>query len=289
MRQTDFGRRARWVALLSALSLFGCRDAPIVAKKPPSAPPPIAHMVEVQQVDDPKAVIATVRSKKVVEARVRTPGTVVSLRVAEGAHVEAGQILGVVADPKIALRLKASDAQIAGLELRVATAKAELDRVTDLQKKGIAPQSRLDQTKTAFDLATNELVAVRSERAVIEKQAEEGQVLAPSAGRILRVPVTEGSVVLAGESIATVAASEYLLRLEVPERHARSMRKGDRIKVGEGASAPISRRFSRAASSRSTRRYSRAASSPTRRSTASVTSSSASASWPGSPAAGATP
>ena len=233
MRQTRIGRRGTWAAALAALSLLGCRGESTVAKKQPSAPPLIAHTVEVRQVDDLKAVIATVRSKKVVDARVRTPGTVVSLRIAEGAHVEAGQILGVVADPKIALRLRASDAQIAGLQSRVATTKAELDRVTDLQKKGIAPQSRLDQAKTAYDLVTNELVAARSERAVIEKQAEEGQVLAPSAGRILRVPVTEGSVVLAGESIATIAANEYLLRLEVPERHARSMRKGDTIKVGE--------------------------------------------------------
>ena len=55
-------------------------------------------------------------------------------------------------------------------------------------------------------------------------------MLAPSAGRVLKVPVTEGSVVLAGESIATIAANEYLLRLELPERHARF------IKVGRSGS-----------------------------------------------------
>src|SRR5690606_12194197 len=93
-------------------------------------------------------------------------------------------------------------------------------------------QARLDQAKTAFDVATNELTAARSERAVIERQAEEGQVLAPATGRILRVPVTEGSVVLGGESIATIAANDYLLRLELPERHARFAQKGDALKVG---------------------------------------------------------
>ena len=185
-----------------------------------------------------KAVLATVRSKRVVEARVRTPGTVASLKIVEGAHVEPGQVLGLVADPKIALRIKASDAQIVAFESRLATAKAEFERTTELQRKGVRPQARLDQAKTAFDVATNELSAARSERAVIEKQVEEGQVLAPASGRILRVPVTEGSVVMAGESIATIAANDYLLRLEVPERHARFMQKGDTIKVGRRGLGP---------------------------------------------------
>ena len=37
---------------------------------------------------------------------------------------------------------------------------------------------------------------------------------------------------MAGESIASIAANEYLLRLELPERHARHMQKGDPIRVG---------------------------------------------------------
>jgi hypothetical protein len=44
--------------------------------------------------------------------------------------------------------------------------------------------------------------------------------------------------VLAGESIATIAANEYLLRLEVPERHARFMQKGDVLKVGQRGLGP---------------------------------------------------
>lgn len=198
----------------------------------------VAFTAAEQEVDDLKSVLATVRSKKVVEARVRTPGTVASLNVVEGALVEPGQVLGLVTDPKIALRIKASDAQIIALGSRLETARAELERTTELQKRGVASQARLDQARTAFDVATNELAAARSERAVIERQAEEGQVLAPATGRVLRVPVTEGSVVLGGESIATIAANEYLLRLELPERHARFIQKGATLKVGQRGLGP---------------------------------------------------
>lgn len=132
----------------------------------------------------------------------RTPGTIVALSIAEGAHVEPGQVLGIVTDPKLALRIKASDAQIIAIESRIATARSELERTTELLKRGVAPQARLDQAKTAFDVATNDLAAARAERSVIERQTEEGQVLAPSTGRVIRVPVTEGAVVMAGESIS---------------------------------------------------------------------------------------
>lgn len=219
---------------LSLLLLGGCNQERPAAKAPAKAPATAQNSLTVQarEIEDLKPVLATVRSKRVVEARVRTPGTVAMLKVLEGDHVEPGQVLGLVADPKIALRIKASDAQITAVEARLTNARLELDRATELLKRGVAPQTRVDQARTTFDVATNELSAAKSERAVIEKQAEEGQVLAPSTGRVLRVPVTEGSVVMAGESIATIAANDYLLRLEVPERHARFMQKGNALTIG---------------------------------------------------------
>ena len=197
-----------------------------------------AWSVKEQDVDDLKAVFATVRSKDRIEARVRTPGTVVTLKADEGAHVEEGQVLAIVADPKIALKMRALDAQIIGAESRVATAKLEFERADELRKRGVTPQARVDQFKTAFDVATNEVKSLRAERLVAEQQVTEGQVLAPAAGRIIKVPVTTGSVVMAGESVATIAANQYLLRLELPERHARFIRKGDPVKIGARGLSP---------------------------------------------------
>jgi RND family efflux transporter MFP subunit len=189
--------------------------------------------VALQDVDDLKSVYATVHSKDLIEARVRTPGTIASLQVAIGASVVPGQVMALVADPKIALKIRALDAQIVAIQSRIYTAKTELERSQELKAKGVAPQSRVDQAQTTFDIAVNDLKAAQAERSVVETQIEEGNVLAPAAGRVLKVPVTEGSVVMAGESIATIAANEYLLRLEVPERHARFIKAGDVVHLGE--------------------------------------------------------
>lgn len=239
---TSHALRPISAAMLACLAVVaqGC-DNPAQEKQAEAAAmaqPAVAYVVAEREIDATKAVLATVRSKKVVEARVRTPGTVASLSVTEGSEVAPGQILGVVADPKLALRIRASTSQIVAIESRLATAKAELERSVELQKRGVASQARLDQAQTAFDVATNDLAAAKAERAVIEKQTEEGNVLAPATGRVIRVPVTEGAVVMAGESLATIAANEYLLRLELPERHARFMKVGDALRVGERGLGP---------------------------------------------------
>jgi RND family efflux transporter MFP subunit len=200
--------------------------------------PRAAYTVSLQDVDDLKSVYATVRSKDLIEARVRTPGTIAALKVDKGVAVVPGQILALVTDPKIALKIKALDAQIVAAQSRLDTASTELERSETLKAKGVTPQARVDQAQTAFDVATNDLKAAQAERAVVETQIDEGKVLAPAAGRVLRVPVTEGSVVMAGESIATIAANDYLLRLEIPERHARFIKTGDIVRLGERGLGP---------------------------------------------------
>ena len=217
--------------LLAALLVALVLPSPqaFAGESQPKAP----FTVSLQQIDDLKSVFATVRSKDLIEARVRTPGTVASLSVDEGASVEPGQVMALVTDPKIALRIRSIDAQITAVTSRIETAKAELERAETLKSKGVSPQSRVDQAQTAFDVATNDLKAIQAERSVVMTQIEEGRVLAPAAGRVLKVPVTEGSVVMSGESIATIAANVFLLRLELPERHAQFMKVGDAIRLGK--------------------------------------------------------
>jgi multidrug efflux system membrane fusion protein len=67
---------------------------------------------------------------------------------------------------------------------------------------------------------------------VVQRSAE-GAVLAPASGRVLKVQITNGAVVLPGETVATIAVENYLLRLRLPERHARHLAVGSKVLVGE--------------------------------------------------------
>lgn len=183
-------------------------------------------------IDDLKAVYATVHSTDTVQARVRIAGTVSTLKVDEGSQVEAGEVIAVVIDQKLALQKQSIEAKISALESRVATASRDLARAERLKGRGVVAQARLDQLTTAFSVATNDLKSARLERSVILRRVSEGRVLAPASGRVLKVPVTVGSVVLPGENIATIAANKYRLRLELPERHTRFIKVGDAVIVG---------------------------------------------------------
>lgn len=188
--------------------------------------------IEPVEIDDLKSVYATVRSTDRIEARARIGGTVASLAVDEGSEVETGKVLAIVADQKLALKLKALDAQIAGLKAQRENTERELGRQEELIKRGFTPKAKVDELRTQVEVVTNQLKSATAERDVVRRQVEEGEVLAPANGRVLMVPVTVGSVVMPGESLATIAANAYVLRLDLPERHARFIRKGDTVQLG---------------------------------------------------------
>ena len=188
-------------------------------------------VVAPQMVPDQKAVFATVESRRVVPARARIAGTVAELAVKEGDHVELGQVVASVGDEKIALQMKSLDAQIAGLQASLSQAQTDLARAEDLAAKGTIPRTQLELARTAANVADNAMRARVAERSVVEQQLAEGSVLAPASGRVLKVPLTTGTVILAGESVADIAEQDFVLRLRVPERHARFLKAGDPIRL----------------------------------------------------------
>lgn len=189
-------------------------------------------VAERRTVEDRKAVFATVESVREVEARTRIAGTLVKLLVREGDRVEAGALLAEVEDRKLALELAAIDSRLDALAAQRRQAGQDLERARALRAQGAVPQARLDDAQAAFDVIEAQIAATRAERAVVEERRKEGRVLAPQAGRVLAVRGTEGAVVMPGETVARLATRTYVLRLRLPERHARFMRAGDPVEVG---------------------------------------------------------
>jgi RND family efflux transporter MFP subunit len=186
-----------------------------------------------------KAVYGRVEARDSVPARARLGGTIIELNVTEGDAVKAGDVLAVVKDDKIDFQVAAINAQLSGLQASLANAKSELKRGEQLLKSGVTTTQRLDQLRTQVDVITNQIGAAEAQRAVIEEQAKEGQVLAPVDGKVLAVPVTRGAVALAGETVATVGGGGFFLRLAIPERHAATLKQGAAIEIDgvDGTSA----------------------------------------------------
>jgi len=223
---TRSGMTRQWISLRAAIMAAGALM--LLAR---SALAQDTFVVAPQTVADEKAVFATVESANIEPARARIGGTVVELAVQRGDHVAQDQVVATVADEKLALQMKALDAQIAGLQAELAKANTDLDRARELFAHGTTAKATLDAAQTAFDVASNSLKSRTAERSVIEQQITEGKILAPTAGRVLTVPVTTGTVILAGEPVATIAEQNFVLRLRVPERHARFLKAGDPVRI----------------------------------------------------------
>jgi len=193
----------------------------------------LSYQVKSSIVEDRKAVFATVQSVDIVAARTRIGGTIVELLVDEGSTVTAGQKIARVVDEKLALQMKSLNARVESQVSQRDLAKTALVRMEKLYATGTVPRARLDEARTAQDVAQKGLSAIVAERQILQQTRAEGDVLAPAEGRVLNVHVTKGAVVLPGEAVASMAAEAYILRLQLPERHARFIKEGEEVQVAE--------------------------------------------------------
>ena len=199
---------------------------------PPRASYAADHAVKLQSVDDRKAVIATVEPVRQLLARARIGGTITSLAVREGDRVNTGDRIALIVDQKLQLQIDALLSRVEAQQANRDQAQLNFDRIQKLRASGTSSQAQLDQARTTLDVAERTLQALLTDRQVVQEQVQQGAVLAPGAGRVLKVPVWEGSVAMPGETIAIIAADKYILRLQLPERHAQFMKAGDTILIG---------------------------------------------------------
>lgn len=211
------------------LAFLGLASAPEQPVHPPA--PPKGIVVSAQSVADQKAVFATVESANVVPARARIGGTIAALGVRQGDHVEQGQPVASIGDAKLGLQVSSYGAQVQAAQAQLAQARVEFERAKKLIAAGAISQNAFDQARTAYNVAASNVKSISSQRAVVSQTQSEGQVLAPTSGRVITVPVTAGTVVMPGDIIATVAEQNFVLRLEIPERHARFLKVGDRVRL----------------------------------------------------------
>lgn len=218
----------------AALALAACGSEPKPAETPVVSTARERLTLAPRTVADLKPVAATVATRDLGEARARIGGTLVKLAVKEGDVVRKGQLVGVVTDQRLTFETGAYEAQAAAAAAEAARARAELSRVQTLYEKGFYAKARLEQAQAQARAAQGQLDAARAQRSASAELSAQGAILAPTAGRVLTADVPPGSVVTAGQSVATITAGEPLLRLEIPEAQARALKVGDPVPVETG-------------------------------------------------------
>ncbi len=216
--------------LLAVLALAGCGEKSASASKPAVDLAPTLS-VTAAEVDDLKPVSATLTSYKMAEATARLAGTLTALNVKDGDRVRKGQVIGWVQDSRIGPQTSTYAAQAAAAAAQAAQAQASYRRVKTLFDKGFYAQAALDQAEAAMKSANANVTAAQAQTAMSTAYSGQGAIVSPDDGTVLHADVPMGTVVMMGQSVATITSGAPLVRIDVPEADGRSLQPGQSMRL----------------------------------------------------------
>jgi HlyD family secretion protein len=192
-----------------------------------------------------------------VDVAANRPGIVREVFVQEGDRVTQGDILARQEDEdsRLALNrttaeLNQAEAQIASIEVDLAIAQRERERLNGLSVDDLVTRQRLDEARDAVRQAEARLSSqratvevVRARLAEAEYEVDQRQVRAPTDGLIVRRYANPGS----GTSTLNVTAmfqlqpdANRIVRAEVEERSVGSVAIGQRVEITPEADQTLS-------------------------------------------------
>jgi len=220
----------------AVLLLSACGEPePVAEAEAPATQHAGQLVVQRAAVPDYKTVSAVLTSRDVGDARARIGGTLSRLLVREGDQVRRGQVVAIISDQRLALEAQAGAAGVSAAEAAAERARADQRRFQVLFDRGFLSPARMDQINAETRAAEAQLRAARSQGGALSEANAQGRVLAPADGRVMRAPIPQGAVVMAGEVVIAIATGVRVLRLELPEAQAEFIREGQEIRILDAA------------------------------------------------------
>jgi RND family efflux transporter MFP subunit len=232
------------IGALAAVALSACSRAPEHAARAPEALPAGVLTVSAQDAPDYKMVSAVLTNRDVGDARARIGGTLARVLVHEGDQVRRGQLLAVVSDQSLSLQAQSGEASVLAAQAVAERARNDQRRYQRLFEQGFLSQAGMDQVNASARAADAELQAAQAQAGSQAAVSAQGRVLAPADGRVTRLPIPQGAVVMAGDTVVAISTGARVLRLELPEADAGVLAQGQEIRVlaEDGAAAAHSAR-----------------------------------------------
>jgi membrane fusion protein (multidrug efflux system) len=142
----------------------------------------------------------------VAEVRARVNGIVQKRLFAEGSDVKAGQPLFVIDPAPYQAALEGAKAQLARAEAKIASARLQAQRYTELVAENAVSRQEHDDAVAALKAAEADVAAGRAAVQAARIDLGYTTVTSPLTGRIGRSAVTEGAYVQQGQAtlLATV-------------------------------------------------------------------------------------
>ncbi len=136
--------------------------------------------------------------------RAKAPGTLVSLSVAEGSRVKAGQMLGAIDLADLQSRVDERSANVEALNARVVEAERAHAANENLARQQFISATALETSRATLDAARAQMRSGQAQLATSRLSVREAALAAPIAGIVGKRSVLPGEKVSAEQELLTV-------------------------------------------------------------------------------------
>jgi membrane fusion protein (multidrug efflux system) len=174
-------------------------------------------IVSMQDISNEISSIGTALASEEVEIKSETTGRVTNISFKEGSFVSKGQLL-----------VKINDSE---LQAQLSKAKSRLKLLQDREERQRVLYEKQLSSKEDYDVALNELNALRSDIELLNVQISKTEIRAPFSGKIGIRNISEGAYVSPSTVIANLQnLSQIKIDFTIPEKYATLIKQNDNIK-----------------------------------------------------------
>ena len=213
------GKGAKYLAtaffLVFLTFLFGCSRKGATRPSEEKIVPVEVEAVGRGSIEETVELTGWVKANAVVEVASKVPGRIESLQlvlddgnsveVEEGLAVKKGQRLCVIDHAVYLAEVAAAKANVQAMEVELADAKREKERIVALYEGGSVPEQNKDKAVTAAELAAAKLALARANLELTEINLRESMIISPIDGVVTARHIDAGNLIKAGDRIVTIA------------------------------------------------------------------------------------
>jgi len=185
---------------LAVLAAFTCSSA--LANPAAATPPPAPVLVEQTKLEDLAFYLeypGRTAGYREVQVRAQVSGILQQRSYQEGSQVKQGQVLFSIDPRTYQAALARAKGALAQEQARYRQTERDLRRIRELQKKGFASESELDNAISNFEQSKANIEAAKAEVQSKQIDLDYTTVEAPISGITSKEAVSEGSLIVASD------------------------------------------------------------------------------------------
>lgn len=250
---------ARHLPVAAGSLLLAVMVSPLHAADAPPAPEVVVETVKAESLPLELEYSARTAGFREVQVRAQVSGILQERTYLEGSQVKKGQVMFRIDSRTYQAALSRAKGALAQEQARYRQTERDLKRIRELQKKGFASESELDNAVSNFEQSKANIQAAEAEVQSKQIDLDYTTVKAPISGITSKETVSEGSLVVAGDPNASLLSNitqldPIYVNFAAPDSDVESVRSGlqngslvlpedgkmsVQIKLGDGSVYPL--------------------------------------------------